>query len=129
MVSSWPITIKYAGKPLGKGRPRFGKGRVYTPKKTSDYETGLAWAAKTAMKGRLPLKGPVGVDIKLRFSSKKGFYHIGKPDADNCIKCLDALNGIVFEDDSQIAFGTFVKLCGDEEYISVDIWPLQEPAL
>ncbi len=78
------------------------------------------------MKGRSPLKGAVAISIKLFFNIKKGFYHVGKPDADNCCKMIqDALNGIVYVDDAQIAFGTFIKLCDKQEHISVDVWPLE----
>src|SRR5882757_10449115 len=103
-MSSWPIVIRYEGKPQGKGRPRFGKGNTYTPIKTKKYEDDLRWIAKSAV-GRLkPLEGPVGIEIVAHFKSKKRGYHTIKPDADNIAKgCCDALNGIAYLDDSQVA--------------------------
>lgn len=36
-------------------------------------------------------------------------YACGKPDVDNLLKTIDALNGIVFKDDSQIVTATISK--------------------
>ena len=51
------------GKPVPKGRPRLGKGHVYTPKKTKDYEKKVAMVALQARQicGLKKLTGPVEV--------------------------------------------------------------------
>jgi Holliday junction resolvase RusA-like endonuclease len=110
------VQFTLAGKPMAKGRVRFTqKGHAYTPEKTVAYEGQLAFAAQTAMNGRLPADGPVVVTLivsmpipaswakKKRDQAERGFIHpVTKPDLDNFAKMLDALNHIVWNDDSQI---------------------------
>ncbi len=84
-MSTWPIVIRYEGKPQGKGRPRFGKGRTYTPEKTKNYENDLKWIAKSAMRGLKPLQGPLKVSVHASFKAKKWSPHTSKPDLDNLV--------------------------------------------
>src|SRR5260370_42642408 len=56
--------IELTGQPIGKGRPRFGKCRVYTPAETRSYERDLAWAAKLAMGSRQPTRLPTAVTVQ-----------------------------------------------------------------
>ena len=47
---------------------------------------------------------------QLKQNAPKGFVH-GKPDVDNLAKfCLDAMNGILFKDDSQVVFLETMKI-------------------
>jgi Holliday junction resolvase RusA-like endonuclease len=49
-------------------------------------------------------------------------WHTGKPDADNILKAVcDALNGIVWHDDSQVAFARVLKQYGEEARLEIDI--------
>ena len=100
------LQIVVDGPPKAKGRPRFGKGRVFTPKATVDAERGMGWRAKEAMKGRDLFDGPLAVLIHAWVKTPKKGKHahpIVKPDADNLAKLVcDALNGIVWHDDKQI---------------------------
>ena len=105
------------GQPVGKGRPRFSRasGTVYTPEKTARYEERLAWAAQSVMAGRPLLTDALYVTIraymdipkykpkKWREAAHDGRLHpTTKPDLDNIAKMLDALNRVVWVDDSQI---------------------------
>ena len=109
-------TIELAGDPVGKARPRFSRltGTAYTPAKTVNFETRLAYAAQAVMRGRL-LRGALHVEmtawLEVPKSKSKKFltaalagqsWPTKKPDADNVAKCLDALNKVVWMDDSQI---------------------------
>lgn len=109
--------ISLDGIPVGKGRPRFSRatGHAYTPAKTRQYETTLAYAAQVVMTGRPLLEGALMAEVVALFpipasySKSKRLDALSgalrptkKPDADNLVKTLDALNGIVFRDDSQI---------------------------
>lgn len=97
-------------KPQPKGRPRFANGRAYTPKATRDYEALLAWHFRMAKQD--PLEGPLSVE--LTFTTKS------KADIDNLIKaCLDAGNGTLWRDDSQVRSVHGEKVKGDEEKIQV----------
>lgn len=98
---------------VAKARPRLGRGgKVYTPKKTVEYEGMIAAAASKQFKQ--PFAGPVAVAIEFRFevakshSKKKrlsmiGQPHTQKPDVDNIVKSiLDGLNGVAYTDDSLV---------------------------
>lgn len=115
MINVETITFTIPGKPVPKGRPRFARGFVYTPVKTRNYETLMAIKAKEAMRGRKPFEGALVLimkvfrNIPVAFGKKKTIdaeakkiLPITKSDLDNHIKCVDALNGICFKDDSQI---------------------------
>jgi Holliday junction resolvase RusA-like endonuclease len=103
------------GDPRGKQRARAGNGRHYTPKQTVDTERVIGWEARKAMAGREPFTGPLYVEITAIYtypaswSAKRRLatlWKTSKPDRDNIEKlALDALNKIVFLDDSQIADG------------------------
>ena len=110
------IKVILEGVPVAKGRPRFTKrGFAYTPAKTRSYEAALQLVAKAAMVGKEPLEGPlkavflICVPIPKSYTKKKkmdallnDIRPIKKPDTDNFIKVIDALNGVCFHDDSQI---------------------------
>lgn len=119
------VSFFVPGQPVGKGRARFSRktGRAYTPEKTVSYEGIVALCGYEAMDGRDLLEGAVAVKITAVFqipaswSAKKkaaAMHHTGKPDADNIGKAAgDALNGIVWRDDSQIACMVICKQYGD----------------
>ena len=115
------ITIRLDGKPVAKGRPRIGRGgggrpMAFTPAHTRKYEAVLRLAAQEQMNGRAPLEGPLRVTVTAwlgvptSWSKKKTASALAgivrptkRPDIDNYAKAaLDALNTIVFADDSQI---------------------------
>jgi Holliday junction resolvase RusA-like endonuclease len=103
------------GDPVPKGRPRFGKGRTYTPAKTRAYEKAVATMARNAHKSKPP-EGPLKLMATFVFPIPKSWpkkkraaaargelFHASKPDLDNLAKLIkDAMNGIVYKDDSQI---------------------------
>lgn len=92
------ISFHVPGKPVGKGRPRFTRnGRTYTPAETRDHEALVAWHAKAAMNRQPPLDGPVEVRAIFTFTDKR------RRDIDNNLKlCLDAMNNVVYHDDTQV---------------------------
>ena len=102
------------GEPKGKGRPRFGNGRTYTPAATVEYERLIATRAAEAMPcpaTELPVhvrvdayKGiPKSWTRAKRIRAMDGQEIPGKPDLDNVAKAvLDALNGVVYADDVQV---------------------------
>ena len=137
------VRIVLEGQPIGKGRPRFslrgGFARAYTPAKTRSYELALANAANKAM-GSLPmLHDAVDVWVEAVFAipsswSKKkrqaaldgDLKHISRPDVDNIGKCaFDALNGIVWKDDSQIASTQINKRYGHRPRLLIEVTRLE----
>ena len=118
------VHIVVQGTPVGKGRPRFVRstGMAYTPLKTANYEAIIKAFGIDAMAGRRPLEGPLQVlviaymPVATTWSRKKtasalaGVIRPGRPDADNLLKAVaDALNGVVWRDDAQIAEATISK--------------------
>lgn len=115
------VCFDVPGIPVPKGRPKFARRNgfvsAYTPKKTADYEAHVKQTAIDAMKADSRLcAGPVSVAMIIRVPvptswSKKRQAAAGngsiaptkKPDCDNVAKAvLDAMNGLVFFDDSQV---------------------------
>ena len=130
------IRIVMAGEPIGKGRPRFSRatGTVYTPEKTARYEERLAWVAQSVMAGQPLLDGPLVVTVRAHMSipaSKPGKWKAAalagetrptkKPDLDNFAKCLDALNKVVWVDDSQIVLLHVEKHWTDQPRIEITV--------
>lgn len=108
------------GTPIGKGRPRAtsrgGFVRMYTDAKTLGFEAAVADEARIAMKEWEPFDTPMQLQLSAYYpipkswSKKKrqqavdGDLHPQvKPDLDNVLKAvLDAINGVVYVDDSQV---------------------------
>lgn len=112
---TFQLIFNVEGDPVGKQRPRFARGRTYTPKKSADYEGLIASQALSAMCPSLPLETPVAVYIYINhaipasYSKKRKQACLSclerpkKPDLDNVAKSfLDAMNGIVYKDDVQV---------------------------
>lgn len=128
------IQIVLAGEPKGKGRPRFSRatGRAFTPAATVTYESALRYAGYQAMNGALPLEGPLTIRIdafvpvpkswpkKKTASALSGELRpTGKPDGDNLAKMIDALNEVVWRDDSQIVDWTIRKFYSDRPRLEI----------
>lgn len=112
------LTFDIPGRPHGKGRPRFSRnsGRPYTPKATENAENWVKSCAINAWEDRPVTESPLRVGIAVGSpiaaswpKAKKAaaldgsLRATGKPDLDNVAKLIcDALNGIVWRDDSQI---------------------------
>lgn len=94
------ILLTIPGQPVSKGRPRFFRGHAYTPKNTRDYEKKVAVLALKALQESgliLPISETVAVAIRLYMGDDR------RRDGDNMVKSItDAMNGIIYEDDSQI---------------------------
>ena len=140
------------GTPVGKGRPRAarrGAGVVmFTPEKTADYEALAAATAAAAMASGAPaahqlLDGPLEAVLEMRFPVPASWskarraralagaeWHTSKPDADNVAKAvLDACNGVVFRDDSQVVILIATKAFSEEPGVRVVIREVQTAEL
>ena len=104
--------VRVYGLPVAQGRPRAfklpsGQIRVYDPHASKDWKRTVAAQAIQYRPERL-LVGALecNMDFYLprpKSLPKRGVYPIKRPDVDNLLKaCLDALRGIVFQDDSMI---------------------------
>ena len=134
------VQFVVAGKPLAKGRVRFTRtGHAFTPERTVAYEGQLAYAAQQAMGGRPPVEGPVAVTLeasmpiaaswpakKRHLATAGKLWPTGRPDLDNFAKMLDALNLIVWNDDSQICELTVFKRYSDTPGMAVTVDTLSD---
>jgi len=107
------INFKVFMNPVAKARARtvVNNGRVhsYTPQSTKDAENAIAWAC---VEEQNPDCYPKGIALKMtivfvlpkpKYLGLKPALPTKKPDLDNLTKTvLDALNGLAYEDDSQI---------------------------
>lgn len=139
------LTIVLPGVARGKGRhrtrvinPKHG-GRAfatqYPDPETVNYEAMLRYAAEQAMGGRSLFEGPLKIRINVLMpipkSWSKAKHHewqngyvlpITKPDGDNFWKVVDAFNGVVWKDDSQIVDGRVVKVYAEKPAFEIEIW-------
>ena len=131
------VTYLVEGNPVGKGRPKFARRgnfvSTYTPTKTRDYEDLIKDAARKAMGSNDLLETPVTVAIYITvpipasYSKKRteaclsgSERPIKKPDIDNIAKCfLDAMNGAVYHDDSQVLTLHITKVYGSVGMVEV----------
>lgn len=112
--------------PIGKSRARVTSRGTFTPTKTRKAEEAVALIAKSAMKGRQIASGRVIAAVeavmpipaswpkaKRQDAISSVLRPTCRPDADNISKLvLDACNGIVYADDSQIVDLTVTKFYG-----------------
>ena len=131
------LTYMVEGNPIGKGRPKFARRgnfvSTYTPTKTRDYETVIKEAAQKAMGSNAVLETPVTVAIYITVPIPASYSKkrteaclkdierpIKKPDIDNIAKCfLDAMNDIVYKDDTQVLTLHVTKVYGTVGMVEV----------
>ncbi len=104
------------GEPVGKGRPRFGNGRTYTPAKTANFENLVRVAFSNAYPDAVPAESPISLIVRAYFPIPKSFSKkkrllaacddlakTSRPDIDNIVKAVcDGLNEVAWKDDAQI---------------------------
>lgn len=120
---------------MGKQRIRVTRaGHAYTPERTVTFESRLAYAAQQAMGSRPLLEGALICDIVIVMpipASKPRAWREAamrckirptkKPDFDNFAKMVDALNMIVWPDDSSVVKGVVDKFYGDRPMFAVRV--------
>lgn len=104
-MSDWVFVCEIPGAPIGKGRARGtaigGHVRLYTPKKTADWERSAAMVMSSCWRSA-PMDEPVEVEIVALASRPKRLlrkkdpdgpiWKVTKPDSDNiCKSVFDSL--------------------------------------
>jgi Holliday junction resolvase RusA-like endonuclease len=134
------LAFTVPGEVRGKGRPRIvkigGFSRMTADRKTATYENLIALAAREALGIGVLLEGPLCVSLTARLTpaasaSRKATAAMlsgeapptKKPDLDNIVKCLDALNGIAWRDDAQIVSVSARKIYAETPGLDVVIRP------
>lgn len=125
------------GEPQGKARARTvktkkGKTVSFTPEKTELYENLIK---QIAMQSKIYFEGPVKMNIIAFYgvpasdSKKKRIEKLAniirptkKPDLDNVCKVIcDALNGVVYKDDTQVVSITIGKYYSEKPCVEVSV--------
>src|SRR5215470_1118675 len=131
------LAITLLGEPVAWARTR-GRFR-FMPAHQRNVTAALRLKAEEVMDGRTMLEGPLRVDFVAEFgvpaswSKKKRAAAPGqpvtkRPDADNLAKlAADALNGVVYKDDAQIAEARICKVYSTQPKITVTISVLTAP--
>lgn len=127
------------GEPVGKGRPRVVHNghftQTYTPEKTASYENLVKVEFQrqcgiehfTDEKLKMTVTAYFGLakgDSKKKRAAKLcgAIRPTKKPDADNILKCVaDALNGLAYNDDSQIVSAVVEKHYAEMPHVDVTI--------
>lgn len=136
------IKFTVLGEPIAQGRPRAtsinGRVRMYDPAKSRNYKDYVRLVASDHAPDRLietaiGLKVTVYRSIPKKYSSKvktemceRGeIVPTTKPDADNYLKAIkDALNGVIWRDDSQIVDVQVRKRYSNKPRIEVEVHEL-----
>jgi Holliday junction resolvase RusA-like endonuclease len=124
--------------PVAKARARTvvnnGKVHSFTPSATVVAEEAIRWEIVQHYESppfapKVPLSLTcVFYRIRPKGVSKKVIYPTGKPDTDNYVKLLlDAGNGYLWVDDSQIIHIDASKLYGNPPRIELKLTPVQGP--
>lgn len=140
------VSITVHGEPVAQGRPRFanhgGFTTAYDPPQSAKYKSKIQKELQPliANKKFKPFDGPCSLELRIYRSIPKSFSRkkqnaaangeirpTTRPDTDNYVKgILDALNGIVVKDDSQIVDIVAQKFYSDIPRIEVVVSELTE---
>lgn len=143
------LVFELEGKPGHKGRHRSRIGwkdgkpivMTYPDPATAAYEGVLKEYAGLLMRRRAPTTRPVALivhafrEIPVSWSTREREAALvgtirptSKPDSDNYLKCAsDALNKIVWVDDSQVVDGRCLKYYSDRPALRVEVREFIEP--
>lgn len=119
------VTVGIDGLPETKGSwVAVGRGRMRrdNPREKA-WADAVGWAAKVAMRGKLPLVGGVLVVIDFVLPAPVGRKN--QRDVDKLARsCLDSLSGIVYVDDEQVRQLVVVKgVTGEVPGALVSVYP------
>lgn len=134
-----PLLISISGAPRGQGRPRTvvrgGFATIYKADPDRKYEKVIRIEATKFMAGRKPLEGPLSVSLRFRMPIPKSATKAAhasmaagetpctsKPDVSNLAKAIeDALNAVVYLDDSQIVRLFTTKVYAEKPGIDIRV--------
>jgi Holliday junction resolvase RusA-like endonuclease len=130
------VSFTVPAVPVAYARSRHNGRQHFTPAPLRSYMAEIALFARRAMEGREPLDGPLELLVgfqrvrKPRRAQPDGaVLDTARPDLSNLIKAVeDALNGIVYGDDSQIvsilADKRVTDMPGADPCISITVRPV-----
>lgn len=135
LVGAPGVHFTVEGPPVPWARARLSKGRHFTAEAQAAHMRRVAWAGRRAipepLKGPLLLSASFFIEPPRSWSGVKrrralGLPVIVKPDLSNLIKIIeDALNGIAYIDDNQVAeYGLVAKTFSLNPRTEIHLLPL-----
>lgn len=143
------LAFELEGKPGHKGRhrsrivfPKVGKPFIhnYPDPATEAYEAMLKEYAGLLMRTKMPTANPVTLlvhsfrEIPVSWTAREresalvgAIRPTSRPDWDNYGKITDALNGVVWVDDSQVVDGRSIKYYSDRPALRIEVREMIEP--
>ena len=107
-------------EPIPQPRARVTRNGTYQPAKIRAYKAIIRKAALAAMNGKPPMTGEVHCSIRLYRKYKSTSRRFG--DCDNLYKAItDAMNEIVYKDDSQITKCTVEKFTAPSPLVEITL--------
>lgn len=149
------VRFDIPGPPKAQGRAKTrivtakGTGRqfasIYTPASSRKEAGEVRYLASRQMGDRVPFEGPIQINLSFLLAIPTSFskkarrealagwqFPAKKPDYDNLAKLIcDAMNGIVYRDDSQIVTAFITKRYSEQPTVLVSVKALAtgEPVL
>ena len=128
------IAFEVPGEPVAFARARVNvAGKRFTPDKQRNYADAVALKAIEAMRGTPIMEGAVRVALRAVFvppaTWSKGLrenakWKTSKVDLDNIYKlAADAMSGIVYVDDAQVADLSCQKVYGLRPHLVIEVGP------
>lgn len=112
----------------------------FTTKEMEAYKGALSQLARVVMKGRAPTDNPVAMSMTVFLRVPKSWTKrdreaalrgallpTSKPDGDNYLKLIDALNGIVWGDDAQVVSSKVVKRYSADPGLCIEVREMLPP--
>lgn len=130
---TWPKAAPGKARPRATYNPHIGRSIIYTPDQTARQEDDLQIWARDAMQGRPLHEGPLMLRVRAFYAPPKswsgrkaaaalGTPKTSKPDIDNVVKLIkDALNGVVWVDDAQVAWIDAGKFIGARNETVIEV--------
>ncbi len=129
------VAFTVYGKPVPMARPRVcrlpnGKSRTFNPASSTDWKESIALQALAHRPDKL-LDGPLILTaafylMKPPSKPKKCVHPATKPDWDNLAKAVtDALEGIIYTNDSRIVEAWIVKRYGDPPRVEITVTAIE----
>ena len=129
------IAFTIPGKPVAFARAGTNGKRRFTPSRQAAYMAEVTIRASQVMGADQPFDGAVHLAVRVESThpikwgaAKKARikWRISVPDADNILKLIaDAMQGVVYLNDSQIAHAEVQKMYGVKDCVTVSVTRLE----
>ena len=117
------IQLKLSVRPMPSPRPRLNYKTTYMPKAYKEHKQFVALKLRHFKPFlNVPLEVEFLFGFKESKTSNRNKYSMPRPDTDNVAKTyLDAMEGILYENDTQVVKITARKMYADHDFVFIEI--------